>query len=260
MDIPITEPTPAGFIQRQENGEEYWVQFKFERLADFCYKYGLIDHVTGRCNFKDHARVTMESGVTARLYGPWLRSEDKGSILFVNPEVNADERKELITAVESFSGDKGGLPNNFLIGESSSLDSVTEEAGDTHVGKDDSDVCFKNAIAMLPELEALYATSKRKALIKEADLQAAVLARLRKNDMTIDQIGEWARDLLKIIATASEYENMGFRHFGPEILEWLGTSPAQFSPPTGMNDKLQLVDSITHSKRVAQVDFEREDK
>lgn len=59
-----------------------------------------------------------------------------------------------------------------------------------------------------------------------------MIAQVRKNDLTIDQIGEWARDLLKIIATTCEYENKGLRHFGLEILEWLGIGPA------GMNDRL----------------------
>lgn len=49
VDIPIIEALQAGFVQKVDNVEEYWVQFKFERLADFCYNCGFIDHVTGRC-------------------------------------------------------------------------------------------------------------------------------------------------------------------------------------------------------------------
>lgn len=76
FDIPISDPLPTGFIQKQEDGGECWVQFKYEWLANFCYKCSMIDHVTGRCNFQEHAGVTVANVVTARLYGPWLRSKD----------------------------------------------------------------------------------------------------------------------------------------------------------------------------------------
>lgn len=79
----------------------------------------------------------------------------------MNLTANKGERKELLAAVDSFFGDKGELPNNFLLGESSNLDNMDEEVGVKQFEKDDSDVCFKNALAMLPELEAFYATSKK---------------------------------------------------------------------------------------------------
>lgn len=145
VDIPINEAIPAGFVQQTEEGEEYWVQFKYERLADFCYKCGFIDHVTGRCNFKESSRVTMGSGVTARLYGPWLRAEEKGSLLFINPATEPEERRNLINSVESFSGKALSITNNCQIGETSQ-DKCTEgeavEIAETNSKKDDSEASF----------------------------------------------------------------------------------------------------------------------
>lgn len=38
----------------------------------------------------------MGSGVTAKLYGPWLRAEDENYILFINLATELAERQTLI--------------------------------------------------------------------------------------------------------------------------------------------------------------------
>lgn len=56
-----------------------------ERLSDFCYNCGRLSHVTGRCKLRKAATITTKQGLVPNLYGPWLRAEDPGSLLFVNP-------------------------------------------------------------------------------------------------------------------------------------------------------------------------------
>lgn len=46
--------------------------------------------------------------------------------------------------------------------------------------KDNSEARFQNALAMSPQLESLFNTSKRHSLIREKDLRDAVLMQLRK--------------------------------------------------------------------------------
>lgn len=82
----MEEPLPAGFFQRRVEDEDYWIQFKYEQLSDFCYKCGVISHVTSRCSFEDPATITTANGISTKLFGPWLRSEHSGSLCFVNPK------------------------------------------------------------------------------------------------------------------------------------------------------------------------------
>lgn len=166
-------------MQKSGDGEEYWVQFKYEWLADFCYKCGFIDHVTDRCNFKEPTRVTIGSRVSTKLYGPWLRAEEKGSILFVNPVSNTIEQQSLIDSVFAIFGDNAVNPKIFLcesskhdganykaylFGESSRRDGVEKVAVselESLQGKDDSKACFQNTLEMSPELEALAVSTRR---------------------------------------------------------------------------------------------------
>lgn len=85
-------PNPGRFFYARAE-DEIWVQFKYERLSDFCFKCGLLDHVTGRCKFGNPATLTSELGVTAKLYGPWLKAEVAGRLNFVNKPAGQEDRR-----------------------------------------------------------------------------------------------------------------------------------------------------------------------
>lgn len=232
------------------------MQFKYERLTDFCYKCDFINHVTDRCFFKEPARVTIGSGVSTRLYGPWLRAKEKGSILFVNPVVETSERKNLLEAVNGFSGEQGLSSKIFLFDERNRREREVEEVmpeKKSCLRKDDSKACFQNALVMLLELEALFVTSNRQSLLKERDLKEAVITQLRKYELENSRLNEWALKFLKVIATAIEFEILKFQKFGPKVKEWLGLGSTNFCPLSGPRDNLQLLEPITHNKRQAQV-------
>lgn len=72
VDIPVKQALPAGYFMNKANGEERWIQFKFECRSYFCYKCRELSHVTGRCNLEFLATITTEHGLIADLYGPWL--------------------------------------------------------------------------------------------------------------------------------------------------------------------------------------------
>lgn len=68
VDISTTKPIPAGFFQDRDNRGELWIQFKYERLADFCYTCGDLNHVTEKCTFATPATITTTNGITACLW------------------------------------------------------------------------------------------------------------------------------------------------------------------------------------------------
>lgn len=70
VDIDMENPVPAGFFMERLEGEEPWIQFKFEKLGDFCHKCGRLSHFTSKCLFEKPATIILGTGVEARLYGP----------------------------------------------------------------------------------------------------------------------------------------------------------------------------------------------
>lgn len=56
VDIDTEAPIPAGFFQDKPNGEESWIQFKYERLSELCYNCGALDHVTGAVDLGSRQR------------------------------------------------------------------------------------------------------------------------------------------------------------------------------------------------------------
>lgn len=119
VDIDTDNPLPAGFFLERLEGEEPWIQFKFERLGDFCYRCGRLAHITGKCHFGQPATIRTGTGVEARLYGLWLRYESSESLLFVNTPLEVSEQTQLRNRVNQI-GDIGlVIPNNFWLDEHS---------------------------------------------------------------------------------------------------------------------------------------------
>lgn len=56
----------------------------------------MMDHVIGRCSMENPTILTTCHGISAKLYGHWLRAENNASLLFVNlPEREEVDRKYL---------------------------------------------------------------------------------------------------------------------------------------------------------------------
>lgn len=78
----------------RNSGEEL-DSIKYERFSEFCCVCGLLDHVTGICKFHEPVMVTTAQGITARLFGLWLRAEHTGGLVFTNPVDDEDGRHVL---------------------------------------------------------------------------------------------------------------------------------------------------------------------
>ena len=60
-----------------EGGESRWVQFKYERLPNFCYRFGLLNHAHKDCPTSSVNGQTVEEGLQ---YGAWFRGDPYGRI------------------------------------------------------------------------------------------------------------------------------------------------------------------------------------
>lgn len=56
VDISLKNPIPSCFFYAGDDA--LWVQFKYERLPDFYFWCGFLDHVTSRCNFENLAMIS----------------------------------------------------------------------------------------------------------------------------------------------------------------------------------------------------------
>lgn len=88
----MTNPIQTGsFVDRED--DELWIQFKFERLPNFYFQCGMIDHVTGRCNFGNPTTLTSSYCVSAWIYGLWLKAEVAENLNFVNTPEGKEDRQ-----------------------------------------------------------------------------------------------------------------------------------------------------------------------
>ena len=79
-----------------EGGESKWIQFKYERLPNFCYKCGLLSHAIRDCS--ESFGLNFQTDDSQLQYGAWLRGEPsrKGgykvlkSVLRAPPNGNVD--------------------------------------------------------------------------------------------------------------------------------------------------------------------------
>lgn len=62
----------------REDGTRLWLPFRYERLSDFCYTCGKIDHTESTCNHTTRDKDPDEDPITQ--YGTWMRGQYLESI------------------------------------------------------------------------------------------------------------------------------------------------------------------------------------
>uniref|UniRef100_A0A803L340 CCHC-type domain-containing protein n=1 Tax=Chenopodium quinoa TaxID=63459 RepID=A0A803L340_CHEQI len=70
--VDIRKPLRRGVLLATGPSSSKWIDMKYERLADFCFYCGRLDHTDRDCNFKEQDQEAEE--LTVFQYGPWLRA------------------------------------------------------------------------------------------------------------------------------------------------------------------------------------------
>ncbi|KAK3040000.1 hypothetical protein RJ639_027190 [Escallonia herrerae] len=78
VKIDIEKPLPKGFAMRKEGKEDAWIQFRYERLPDFCFRCGCLGHVRKWCNRDIDPTAEWNLAGVTRPYSPWIRASYEG--------------------------------------------------------------------------------------------------------------------------------------------------------------------------------------
>lgn len=69
---------PGSYITREDDSK-LWLQFKYEKLPDFCYHCGKLDHAEAAC--PEERTPTSQSPLSEGRYGSWLRAQATGKTM-----------------------------------------------------------------------------------------------------------------------------------------------------------------------------------
>lgn len=233
LDIEVRKPIPAGYFLSSHSDNENWIQFKYERLGDFCYKCGFLDHVTGRCDFEKPAFITSADGASARLYGPWLRAEHKGDLLFVNTPAEQE-----VAPVIGTGPKEGSFPSS-----ESLIHRLEFALGCTDkTGEDD----LQNAVETSQEFGALKLTLERKSSGDWPDIRAELINQVRISNNDPQIRAKWATRGLNNITLLNNKRKQGV-NIG--LLGEIGLGPAFTSGPTGCSSSGPGRENILRQKR-----------
>ncbi|KAL9677037.1 hypothetical protein QQ045_005263 [Rhodiola kirilowii] len=72
LEIDVAEPILPGCYLKLKDGRYTWLDFKYERLPNTCFKCGRMTHETSQCQFVVDAEES-------KRYGVWLRTDRQGS-------------------------------------------------------------------------------------------------------------------------------------------------------------------------------------
>ncbi|KAM1113535.1 hypothetical protein ACFX15_045569 [Malus domestica] len=91
--VNTAAPLINGCWLRRESKRETWVEFRYERLQDFCYKCGRVDHLNTECPF------AINPGGEAG-YGEWLKAPPIRDEVFISrPSVSGVGARRIAGAV-----------------------------------------------------------------------------------------------------------------------------------------------------------------
>ncbi|KAF4360073.1 hypothetical protein G4B88_000697 [Cannabis sativa] len=82
--IDLNKPIFSGFFLRRQKLKDLWLQYKYERLPQTCFKCGIINHDQSTC-FKSPTVVKDAKGNFYPMFGTWLKKEVPEKLTFSTP-------------------------------------------------------------------------------------------------------------------------------------------------------------------------------
>ena len=61
VEVKVDDPLRSGFYLGRSPQPDLWIQFKYERVAEFCYKCGRLRHLKARCLKVNHIDAQVPS-------------------------------------------------------------------------------------------------------------------------------------------------------------------------------------------------------
>ncbi|KAM0982633.1 hypothetical protein ACFX2A_015816 [Malus domestica] len=113
VNVNTANPLINGYWLKGETNKDTWVEFRYERLQDFCYRCGRISHANTECFFAPNRR-----GATG--YGEWLKAgpiRDEVEIRRPMPLGIREKRKAGAVRDDPTSSSHGSLTGTGLGGQ-----------------------------------------------------------------------------------------------------------------------------------------------
>lgn len=131
--IDISKPLKKGFFLKRAQNEDVWVNFKYERLSDYCYGCGRIGHTANECGDSKNVRDKKWAFNDLRAEVSWLDTiqfgDSKPAKLFYPENKERDDQNIEADggACNSQSGERVGNPQNQLACTEGNGDRVMSE-------------------------------------------------------------------------------------------------------------------------------------
>ncbi|XP_021757945.1 uncharacterized protein LOC110722981 [Chenopodium quinoa] len=113
--LDVTKPLRWGLLVAVGSATTKWIDVKYERLSDFCFYCGILDHTDRECDKKEMDGEEMNDVVYQ--YGPWLRASPLKLSKF--SLAAREKEKKLVEKINSRRGDslrKHNSPNVIRLG------------------------------------------------------------------------------------------------------------------------------------------------
>lgn len=99
VQMDITKPLRRKLKMKKEGGEPFLVEFKYERLLNFCFLCGVIGHTERFCH------LLFEGGEeeTVRPYGSWIRASGRRPMINAGAQwlISDDNERKVTKPVQS---------------------------------------------------------------------------------------------------------------------------------------------------------------
>lgn len=119
VSIDISKPLKKGCWLSLSSGKRSWIQFKYDRLPDFCYVCGCLTHLEHDCDRVIHCKLTNEE--VSYDYGQSLRAD---GLKYV---------KNLAVSSPSISANSHAASSSRLVGSQCHCLQGIEEAAECHL-------------------------------------------------------------------------------------------------------------------------------